>query len=564
MFEAHQPAMLQFLRDRALVDDEQWAVLRADSTGRSPGDLVVAHGWLEREHLLAQLADHLGCDYRASLPAQLPGDAMAVVPGNLARLYGVAPLRLDGPRLEVAAIDPLNPRVVEDLTFALSKDIHLVMADPTAVAALIKRHYGEEDAPLADLLGEMPPVGEEVDPAHVSPAELAAMAAQAPIVRLVNVILAQAVKDQASDIHFEPFETDYQIRYRVDGALYEMAPPPRHLALPIASRLKVLANLNIAERRIPQDGRIKITLQGRPVDLRVSTLPTQFGESVVLRVLDQGAVQLELGALGLPAAMEAGLRQVMRRPHGILVVTGPTGSGKTTTLYSALRTLNDPERKLLTAEDPVEYEIEGIMQVPINPGIGLSFASALRTFLRQDPDIIMVGEIRDLETAQIAIQASLTGHLVLATLHTNDAPGAITRLIDMGVEPYLISSSLEGVLAQRLVRRICDHCREPVVVEPAIWDQLGATEPAMAAERSRTTYRGGGCAACHGTGYRGRQGLFEWLPVSDALRETIGRDHATLDLRMMAQVAGMQSLRAAGIRAIEQGITTVEEVLQST
>ena len=288
------------------------------------------------------------------------------------------------------------------------------------------------------------------------------LAGQTPIIRFVNLVLGQAIRDQASDIHFEPFEHEFKIRYRIDGALYEMAPPPKALALPIISRLKVLANLNIAERRLPQDGRIKLTIAGRAVDLRVSTLPTQFGESVVLRVLDQSAVQLELGQLGLPAAIQAGVEEIIRRPNGIFIVTGPTGSGKTTTLYSCLKMLNTIDAKLLTVEDPVEYEIDGIMQVPVNLAAGLTFARALRTFLRQDPDIVMVGEIRDLETAQIAIQASLTGHLVLSTLHTNDAAGAVTRLVDMGIEPFLLASTLEAVLAQRLVRRICGSCRPSV------------------------------------------------------------------------------------------------------
>jgi type IV pilus assembly protein PilB len=471
----------------------------------------------------------------------------------------VAPLRVDASGVDLLAVDPLNPRLVEDLTFALSKDIRVLVADPDGVETLVQRHYGEDDARWEDVLADAGASGEAVEVSELSDEELAELAAQAPIVRLVNLVLAQAVKDQASDIHFEPFEKDYKIRYRVDGALYEMAPPPKQLALPIASRLKVLANLNIAERRVPQDGRIKITLKGRPVDLRISTLPTQFGESVVLRVLDQGNVRLDLAEIGLPPAIETGVRDVIQRPNGIFVVTGPTGSGKTTTLYSALRELNDTERKLLTAEDPVEYEIEGVMQVPINPGIGLSFARTLRTFLRQDPDIIMVGEIRDEETAQIAIQASLTGHLVLATLHTNDAAGAVTRLIDMGVEPFLISSSLEGVLAQRLVRRICPECSQAYEAPAAELEQLGL-DPAQAP----TFHRGVGCEHCSGSGYQGRHGLFEWLPISEALREMISQRRPTLELREQACREGMGLLREAGIAALAEGLTTVEEVLQYT
>jgi len=560
MFEAHQAAILDFLSTRKLVDDDQLQALQADTTGRSVSERVLAQGWLSREHLLAELADHLGCEYAAVLPEQLEGELVAAISGDLARTYGVAPLKVDLTRLDLAAIDPLNPRIVEDLTFALGQDIRVVVADPEQVELLIQRHYGEDDAAIEELWADLDSRGEEVDSDKLTESELAAMAEDAPIVRLVNLVLAQAVRDQASDIHFEPFESEYRIRYRIDGTLLELAPPPKHLALPIASRLKVLANLNIAERRVPQDGRIKITIRGRPIDLRVSTLPTQFGESVVLRVLDQGAVQLNLAELGIPAAIEAGLRDVIRRPNGILVVTGPTGSGKTTTLYSALRELNEVERKLLTAEDPVEYEIDGIMQVPINPGIGLTFGRALRTFLRQDPDVIMVGEIRDLETAQIAIQASLTGHLVLATLHTNDAAGAVTRLIDMGVEPFLISSSLAGILAQRLVRRICVECREEHVPVAGTWRQLGFETGTSALK----CYRGTGCSHCGGTGYRGRQGLFEWLPISDLLRDKISQNNGTFDLREQAVAEGMMTLRAAGLEAINRGVTTVEEVLQYT
>lgn len=560
MFEAHQAAILDLLQERSLVDADQLATLRSDTTGRSASEFVLAQGWLSRERFLQELADHLGCEYVAELPGQLPAEAMQEVSGNLARTYGVVPLETRSTGLKLAAIDPLNSRIVEDLTFALSKGVEVVVADPKRVEQLIQQHYGEDDAALEELWADIDAQSEEVETADLSEEEISTMAADAPIVRLVNLVLAQAVRDQASDIHFEPFEREYKIRYRVDGALLEMAPPPKHLALPIASRLKVLANLNIAERRVPQDGRIKITLRGRPVDLRVSTLPTQFGESVVLRVLDQGAVQLDLAELGMPSTVEQGIRAVIKRPNGILVVTGPTGSGKTTTLYSALRELNDIERKLLTAEDPVEYEIDGIMQVPINPAIGLTFGQTLRTFLRQDPDIIMVGEIRDLETAQIAIQASLTGHLVLATLHTNDAAGVVTRLIDMGVEPFLIGSSLEGILAQRLVRRVCSHCRKEYEPPESVLRELAIENPVAGMKFCREN----GCDQCGGTGYRGRHGLFEWLPVSETFREKISLHQGTHELRNQAKAEGARSLREAGVQAIVAGITTVDEVLQYT
>ncbi len=563
MFEAHHSTVLDFVRARGLLDEPQVAAIEADhaATGRNALAIALTNGWVERPRLWRELAQFLGLHYVESCPTDLAPETSEIVSPELARTYGVALWRTKANAVELLAVDPFNARVVEDLTFALGRDVNLVVADPDEVEALIKRHYGEDEATIDELLAEIEQVGEALDETAVSVTELETLAGEGPIVRFVNLVLAQAIKDQASDIHFEPFETDYKIRYRVDGALYEMAPPPKQLALPIASRLKVLANLNIAERRVPQDGRIKITLGGRPVDLRVSTLPTQFGESVVLRVLDSGAVHLNLAELGLPAAMEQRIRAIIDRPHGIMVVTGPTGSGKTTTLYSALRVLNRAERKILTAEDPVEFEIEGVIQVPINPGIGLTFSHALRSFLRQDPDVIMVGEIRDLETAEIAIQASLTGHLVLATLHTNDAAGAITRLIDMGVESYLMSAALEAVLAQRLVRKVCPHCAESFVPSIAVLGQLGVDESWLG---GRTLSRGEGCPHCSQTGYRGRLGLFEWLPIDESMREEMARKGASLDLRDRAKATGMQTLREAGLDALLAGVTTVEEILQAT
>ena len=391
--------------------------------------------------------------------------------------------------------------------------------------------------------------------------QLGELASEAPVIRLVDLILAQAIRDGASDMHFEPFEALFQVRYRIAGALYEMAPPPHHLALPVISRIKVLADLDIAEQRVPQDGRIKLTIEGRPVDLRVSTLPTEFGESVVLRVLDKSVVNLDLDELGMPGDVLAGVREVARRPNGIFIVTGPTGSGKTTTLYSALREVNDVATKILTAEDPVEYEIDGLVQTPINPGVGLTFASALRSFLRQDPDKILVGEIRDLETARIAVQASLTGHLVMSTLHTNDTPGAVARLLDMGVEPFLISASLEAILAQRLVRAICPQCTSPYTPEAALAEPLGCSAEELAA---REFYYGRGCSECHQTGYQGRLGLFEWMPIDDHLRQLITDRVPPPRLRQASIAKGLRTLREDGLRTILEGRTTIGEVLAYT
>ena len=390
---------------------------------------------------------------------------------------------------------------------------------------------------------------------------MAQLADAAPIVKFVNMVMFQAVKDRASDIHFEPFETEFRIRYRVDGALYEMSPPPKHLALPVISRIKVMANLNISERRLPQDGRINMQMGHKSIDLRVSTLPTQFGESVVLRVLDRSAVNLELETLGLPKDIHEYVTDAINRPNGIFVVTGPTGCGKTTTLYSCLRRVNTIDSKLLTAEDPVEYDLEGVMQVAINEGVGMTFGKALRSFLRQDPDIIMVGEMRDMETAQIAIQASLTGHLVLSTLHTNDAPGAVTRLVDMGVEPFLISSTLMGVLGQRLVRKVCANCRTPF--EPTD-GQLTLLNLSPHDLGDKLFYYGRGCSTCNDTGYKGRKGIYELLIIGDAIRNLINERAPTVVVRQKAIELGMVTLREDGLRSIFEGATSIEEVVKYT
>jgi len=432
------------------------------------------------------------------------------------------------------------------------------------VEQLIGTHYGSEETSMEDVLkqlGETEITTIEANEEEFNAAAAAAEANATPIIRYVDLILDRAVQAQASDIHFEPFEKEFKIRYRVDGALYEMEPPPRHLALPITSRIKVMANLNIAERRVPQDGRIQRQIGGKVVDLRVSTLPTQFGESVVLRVLDRSAVQLDLETLQMPTDIYEYILEVIEKPNGIFIVTGPTGSGKTTTLYACLNKINTIDSKLLTAEDPVEYEIDGILQVPVNEGIGLTFAKVLRAFLRQDPDRIMIGETRDLETATIAIQASLTGHLVFTTLHTNDSTGAVSRLVDMGVEPFMISASLEGVLAQRLVRRICSKCKTPYEPDEAILARLGLTPYDVG---DKTFFFGKGCAECNNTGYRGRKGLFELLKVSDPIRALINDKAPNVVLRQKAMELGMSTLRADGLRCIFDGVTTIEEVLKYT
>jgi type IV pilus assembly protein PilB len=566
MFPSHSPAIYEFLKEQRLVPLDQLDELNEEhkATGKPLADVVVDLGLIEKEDLLRRIAEHLGYDYLRELPVQFAGEAIAAVTGKLARDYGVMPLQADEQNIDLVVADPFNTHAVQDLAFALDRNVRLWFADPDKVEIQIKQHYGEDEESIDDLLQEISTdtkVATDPGNREFSERDLESMAEQTPIIKFVNLVVGQAIRDKASDIHFEPFEHEFKIRYRIDGALYEMAPPPKQLAIPIISRVKVLASLNIAERRIPQDGRIKITIGGRAVDLRVSTLPTQFGESVVLRVLDQSAVRLDITQLGMPEDVFNGIQEIVKRPNGIFIVTGPTGSGKTTTLYSGLRIVNTVDLKILTAEDPVEYEIEGIMQVPVNPLVGLTFAAALRSFLRQDPDVIMLGEIRDLETAQISIQASLTGHLVLSTLHTNDAAGAVTRLVDMGVEPFLIAASLEAVLAQRLVRRVCVQCKTSYLPPQDLLTQLGIARENVG---GRQFFYGKGCPVCSQSGYKGRLGIYEWLRMSEALRDLVTQKAPTLVIRQKAIEQGMRTLRDDGLRAIFDGHTSVEEVIKYT
>ena len=560
MFEDHNDSIYEIALKANLLDKPQLDELdeTRQNTGKSLADAIVDSSLVEKSKLLEAVAEYLGYEYMPNPPSEIPPDVSSVFKPDIARNYGVVPIALDDSSVTLLAKDPFNSSIIDDLTFSLNKDVHLLVADPDYVDLLMRNCYGEENASMDDILSEISNMGID-ESSDVQ--EITNMANETPIIRFVNLILQQAIKDKASDIHFEPFEDLFRIRYRIDGALYEMAPPPRNLALPVISRVKVLANLNIAEHRIPQDGRIKLTIAGRPVDLRVSTLPTQFGESVVLRVLDKTVVNLDLSKLSMTDELMENIRRLVKMPNGIFIVTGPTGSGKTTTLYSALREVNTVDIKILTAEDPVEYEIDGIMQVQINHHVGLDFARALRAFLRQDPDKIMVGEIRDLETAQIAVQASLTGHVVLATLHTNDSPGAVTRLMDMGLEPFLIAASLEGVLGQRLVRKICTSCRMAYEPNQELIDMLGV-DPIEIADKQ--FFMGKGCPLCTQTGYKGRQGLYELLLIKDTMRELITNRAPTLVLKQKAIEMGMRTLRDDGLRAIFDGATTVEEVLKYT
>ena len=534
------------------------------NSGRPIDDILIEQGIVTNETFCQIIAAELGVDAVDLSDVELLPALTQLVPSGMARLHGVLPLSASGNVLVVALTNPLDNQALEDLRFTLNRDITQVVAPRHQVEQLIATNYGSEETSMEDVLKQL---GEtEVTTIDDNEEEFNAAAAVAeanatPIIRYVDLILDRAVQAQASDLHFEPFEKEFKIRYRVDGALYEMEPPPRHLALPVTSRLKVMANLNIAERRVPQDGRIQRQIGDKVIDLRVSCLPTQFGESIVLRVLDRSAVKLDLETLQMPPDVYEFILKVIEKPNGIFIVCGPTGSGKTTTLYACLNKINTIDSKLLTAEDPVEYEIDGIMQVPVNEAAGLTFASVLRAFLRQDPDRIMIGETRDLETAQTAIQASLTGHLVLTTLHANDSTGVVSRLVDMGVEPFMLSASLEGVLAQRLVRRICTKCRTAYEPDEALLSRLGLTPYDIG---DKTFYFGKGCSECNNTGYKGRKGLYELLKVSDPLRALINERAPGVVIRQKAMELGMNTLRTDGLRCIFDGVTTIEEVLKYT
>jgi type IV pilus assembly protein PilB len=551
--------IIELFQSRGLIDHAlaQDILAEVSQSGKEIAEILADFQVIQsRDDIWPVVASELGVsivDLRDWTP---PEALLALVPAGTARLHGALPVSFDETGLYVALVDPLNPQTPEDLRFALGREINVVVAPDYLVEAKINECYGGEGKAMEDILSQL-----EVGSDNLSAADLESEANSAPIIRYVDLVLYQAIKEKASDIHFEPFEKDFKIRYRVDGALYEMAPPPIHLAGPIISRIKVMSNMNIAERRVPQDGRIVKQVGEKQVDMRVSSLPTHHGESIVLRVLDRSSVNLSLENLGLTDHIYNYITETIEKPNGIFIVTGPTGAGKTTTLYAALRRINTIDAKLLTAEDPVEYDIDGIIQIPINDAIGLDFPRVLRAFLRQDPDRIMIGEMRDKETATIGIQAALTGHLVLSTLHTNDAPGAVTRLVDMGCEPFLVSASLEGILAQRLVRTICKECKTPYEPNESILNQLGVSAHELG---DKQFFTGSGCDACGQSGYRGRRGLYELLNVTDPIRELITSRAPSVVLKQKAVELGMNTLREDGLRNIYLGSTTIEEVLKYT
>ncbi len=557
-------------RMKAVTRDQVQEALMLQSQRRVPlGQLLIELGYTSQEHVNMALAAQAGMESAGDIERlEIPPEVIELLPSSTAKAYRLVPMAYDKETktLTVAMMDPNNFQALDDLRILMGFKVKPMLANPQHVEKLINRYYGDKEESLADVIGDLAEdhdlealTGDRDGSIDITAALEAADDNR--VKRLLNLVLMQAIKDKASDIHFEPFDDEFKMRYRIDGVLYEMIPPPKYLALPIVSRIKVMANLDISERRMPQDGRIELTAAGMPIDLRVAVLPTVFGESVVMRVLDRSNVSLDLEKVGLRSDDLDIVRQLINKPNGIVIVTGPTGSGKTTTLYAALNELNTIDTKILTAEDPVEYDIDGLCQVQVNPDVGLTFAAGLRSFLRQDPDIVLIGETRDLETARIGVQASLTGHLVFTTLHTNDAPSSIARLMDLGLETFLLTATLEGVVAQRLVRKICMRCREAIdpTHEQLLELELNADDLA-----GRQFYRGRGCDVCNHSGYKGRLGLFEIMTLDDEMRDMIMNSASTQFLRAAARKRGMRTLRESGLLAIYDGLTTVDEVVKET
>lgn len=560
----------QILVDLGFLTDEQLEVVLEEQhqqPGALLGKIAEDMGLITDEQLAQGLAEQMGLKTVSLSEVELPAELLSKITETMAQLYRVVPVKFEGNRLTVATCDPQNLTVQDELRTFLGYEIDMAVATERELLAAITRYYDSAAESVEKLVqelnddDELKKAIEALENEKFNLSDMEALADSAPVRKLLNMVLLLAIKDHASDIHFEPFEDEFRIRIKAEGVLYEMVPPPRHLAFAITTRVKVMANLDIAERRLPQDGRIELMVGGHPVDLRVSVLPTMFGESVVMRVLDRSVVNLSLENVGMDDFTMAGFRKVIERPNGIVLVTGPTGSGKTTTLYSALTELNNIEDKIITTEDPVEYDIDGIVQIPIDNALGVTFASCLRAILRQDPDKILVGEIRDIETAEIAVQAALTGHLVFSTLHTNDAPSTITRMKDMGVPTFLITACVEAILAQRLVRRICTKCREETKPSSEMLFDMGLTRESA---NEITFYRGVGCDHCNNTGYKGRVGLFELMIMNDELRDLIMGNTSTDELRDLAVKHGMVPLRTFGMRLVKQGITTLDEVVRET
>lgn len=547
-----------------LNDDQLWDILeeQKQSPGEIIGQVAVRMGLVTQEQVTEALAEQWGMPVVDLSETNVPPNVLEIVPETMAEIYKIMPISLKDNVLTVAMADPQNVAALDDLRNFLGHEVRGAVSSQTDVEEAISRYYSDREETIEDVIGDL--TTDEDHEAAIRGYDLASeeeLSDAAPIKKLLNMVILLAIRDQASDIHLEPFEDEFKIRVRADGVLYEMVPPPRHLANAIVSRVKVMSDLDIAERRLPQDGRIELNVGGNQVDLRVSVLPTLFGEAVVMRVLDRTVVALDLNKIGMDPSILNRFRSLIKAPNGILLVTGPTGSGKTTTLYSALNELNDVETKIITSEDPIEYDIEGIVQVPVNPDVGVTFANVLRAILRHDPDKILVGEIRDFETGEIAVQSALTGHLVFSTLHTNDAPTAITRLRDMGVPAFLITATVEAILAQRLVRRICTECRTEF--EPSD-ELLMELQLPLDTARKYKFYYGKGCARCNNTGYKGRIGLYELLTVTDEIRDAVAAEQSADEIRDVARSQGMTTLREAGLKLIFDGKTTIDEVVRET
>ncbi len=555
----------QILVDLGYINEDQlWDILeeQKSSPGEVIGRVAIRMGLVTDAQVSEALAEQWGMQVVSLKDTTITPKVLELVPETMASIYKIMPVSLKNNVLTVAMADPQNIAALDDLRNFLGYDVRGAVSNPADIQAAIERYYADKQESIEDVISSLEDDEDlEEDKGGYDLASLEEMADAAPIRKLLNMVLLLAIKDQASDIHFEPFEDEFKIRVKADGVLYEMVPPPRHLANAIVTRIKVMSNLDIAERRLPQDGRIELNVGGNTVDLRVSVLPTLFGESVVMRVLDRTVVQLDLNKIGMDPGTLSRLRTVIRKPNGIVLVTGPTGSGKTTTLYSVLNELNEISTKIITTEDPVEYEIYGLLQIPVNPDIEVTFANVLRAILRHDPDIVLVGEIRDFETAEISVQSALTGHLVFSTLHTNDAPSAITRLRDMGIPPFLITATVEAVLAQRLVRKICVECRTEF--EPSD-ELLMELQLPLAQARKYKFYYGRGCQRCNNTGYKGRCGIYELMEINDDIRDLISSDANVDDVRNLARSQGMTSLRESGLKLIFDGVTTIDEVVRET
>jgi len=541
--------------------------IQSQRQGVKIGQIFLELGLVDEVQLQMALAAQRGMEYVSLDGVDIPSDVVEKVPAQMAKTYHIVPIEYNREQneLTVALDSPDNFRATDDLSTLMGFKVTAKITDRDVLESALTKYYETQDENITELIDEIQ--GDsflaefEGRNQSIDLDELKELSESNPVKKLLNLVLLQAIRDKASDIHFEPFENEYKMRYRIDGVLYEMVPPPKYIAAALSSRIKVMANLDIAERRLPQDGRISLTVENNPIDLRVSVLPTMFGESVVLRVLDRSQAMFDLAALGLRPDDQETLRQLIHKPNGIIIVTGPTGCGKTTTLYSALHELNDIGTKIITTEDPIEYDIDGIIQVQMKPAIGLVFARCLRSILRQDPDIILVGEIRDLETAEIAAQSSLTGHIVFTTLHTTDAPSSIARLLDLGIEPFLLTATIEGIVSQRLVRRICESCKTAFEPSEAQLMELQLTPDDI---KGKKFYYGRGCSKCNGTGYRGRIGVFEIMVFNDEIRDLIMNQASTAVLRAAGQKAGMRMLRDNGLEAIYDGITTIDEVVKET